>query len=298
LVSAKQTEEGDAFSMDIRHIAVIGSGTMGRGIAYTAALAGFHVVLQDISTEALEKARQYIISEMIKSVEKGFITGQQQEQALQHLSYTTDLTEAAMSADFVIEAALEIMEVKIDIFKQLDAYVPKHTILATNTSTMSPTEIAAATSRPDQCIAMHFFNPVHKMKLVEMIRGLDTSDATVETTRQVAEKMGKETVEVNEFPGFVTSRMNCLIGNEAMNMLMEGVASVEDIDKALKLGLNHPMGPLALADLVGLDSRLRNMEYLYKHLGEKYRPSPILVKYVKAGRLGRKSGKGFYTYND
>ncbi|GEN36777.1 3-hydroxyacyl-CoA dehydrogenase family protein [Aneurinibacillus danicus] len=284
--------------MDIRHIAVIGSGTMGRGIAYTAALAGFHVVLQDISTEALEKARQYIISEMIKSVEKGFITGQQQEQALQHLSYTTDLTEAAMSADFVIEAALEIMEVKIDIFKQLDAYVPKHTILATNTSTMSPTEIAAATSRPDQCIAMHFFNPVHKMKLVEMIRGLDTSDATVETTRQVAEKMGKETVEVNEFPGFVTSRMNCLIGNEAMNMLMEGVASVEDIDKALKLGLNHPMGPLALADLVGLDSRLRNMEYLYKHLGEKYRPSPILVKYVKAGRLGRKSGKGFYTYND
>jgi len=284
--------------MDIRHIAVIGSGTMGRGIAYTAALAGFHVVLQDISTEALEKARQYIISEMIKSVEEGFITGQQQEQALQHLSYTTDLTEAAMSADFVIEAALEIMEVKIDIFKQLDAYVPKHTILATNTSTMSPTEIAAATSRPDQCIAMHFFNPVHKMKLVEMIRGLDTSDATVETTRQVAEKMGKETVEVNEFPGFVTSRMNCLIGNEAMNMLMEGVASVEDIDKALKLGLNHPMGPLALADLVGLDSRLRNMEYLYKHLGEKYRPSPILVKYVKAGRLGRKSGKGFYTYND
>lgn len=284
--------------MDIRHIAVIGSGTMGRGIAYTAALAGFHVVLQDISIEALEKARQYIISEMIKSVEKGFITGQQQEQALQHLSYTTDLTEAAMSADFVIEAALEIMEVKIDIFKQLDAYVPKHTILATNTSTMSPTEIAAATSRPDQCIAMHFFNPVHKMKLVEMIRGLDTSDATVETTRQVAEKMGKETVEVNEFPGFVTSRMNCLIGNEAMNMLMEGVASVEDIDKALKLGLNHPMGPLALADLVGLDSRLRNMEYLYKHLGEKYRPSPILVKYVKAGRLGRKSGKGFYTYND
>jgi 3-hydroxybutyryl-CoA dehydrogenase len=283
--------------MDIRHIAVIGSGTMGRGIAYAAALAGFHVVLQDISADALEKARQYIISEMAKSAERGFITNQQREEALKNLSYTINLLEAVTTADFVIEAALEVMEIKIDIFKQVDAYAPKHAILATNTSTMSPTEIAAATSRPDQCIAMHFFNPVHKMKLVEMIRGLDTSDATVETTRQVAEKMGKETVEVNEFPGFVTSRMNCLIGNEAMNMLMEGVASAADIDKALKLGLNHPMGPLELADLVGLDSRLRNMEYLYKHLGEKYRPSPILVKYVKAGRLGRKSGKGFYEYN-
>jgi 3-hydroxybutyryl-CoA dehydrogenase len=161
---------------------------------------------------------------------------------------------------------------------------------------MSPTEIAAATGRPDQCIAMHFFNPVHRMKLIEVIRGLDTSDATVEVVKQVAEKLGKVTVEVNEFPGFVTSRMNCLIGNEAMNMLMEGVASAEDIDKALKYGLNHPMGPLELADLVGLDSRLRNMEYLYHQLGEKYRPSPLLVKYVKAGRLGRKSGRGFFEY--
>lgn len=188
------------------------------------------------------------------------------------------------------------MELKIDLFKQIDELAPAHAILATNTSTMSPTEIGASTRRANQFVAMHFFNPVHRMKLIEIIRGIDTSDETVSIIKAVSEKMGKETVEVNEFPGFVTSRMNCLIGNEAINMLMEGVASAEDIDKAIKLGLNHPMGPLEMADLVGLDSRLRNMEYLYYNLGEKYRPSPLLVKYVKAGRLGRKSGRGFYNY--
>jgi 3-hydroxybutyryl-CoA dehydrogenase len=284
--------------VNIQQMAVIGSGTMGRGIAYTAALAGFQVKLQDISPEAVAKAQQYIAKEATKSAERGFITHEQKEEALKRVSCTTNIKEAVQTADLVIEAIIEVMEVKIEVFRNVDRYAPSHAILATNTSTMSPTEIAAATSRPEQCVAMHFFNPVHKMKLVEIIRGLDTSDATVNMVRRVAEKMGKETVEVNEFPGFVTSRMNCLIGNEAMNMLMEGVASVEDIDKALKLGLNHPMGPLELADLVGLDARLRNMEYLYKHLGEKYRPSPILTKYVKAGRLGRKTGKGFYTYNN
>ncbi|WP_342043343.1 3-hydroxyacyl-CoA dehydrogenase [Bacillus sp. OTU2372] len=282
----------------MNNIAVIGGGTMGRGIAYTAALAGFEVTLQDISEEAITNAREYIENLFKKNVEKGYIQFHQETEAKKNLSYTTQLHEAVHKTDFVIEAALEIMELKINIFKQLDEFAPAHAILATNTSTMSPTEIAASTKRPEQCIAMHFFNPVHRMKLIEVIRGLDTSDATVEVVRQVAEKMGKETVEVNEFPGFVTSRMNCLIGNEAMNMLMEGVASAEDIDKALKLGLNHPMGPLELADLVGLDSRLRNMEYLYHQLGEKYRPSPLLVKYVKAGRLGRKSGRGFYEYNN
>jgi 3-hydroxybutyryl-CoA dehydrogenase len=280
----------------INHIAVIGGGTMGRGIAYTAALAGFEVALQDISEEALGRAREYIETLLEKSVEKGYVSLEQRDEARKNISYTTQLQEAVGRTDLVIEAALELMDLKISIFKQLDEWAPSHAILATNTSTMSPTEIAASTKRPDQCVAMHFFNPVHRMKLVEIIRGLDTSDTTVEIVKQVSEKMGKETVEVNEFPGFVTSRMNCLIGNEAMNMLMEGVASAEDIDKALKLGLNHPMGPLELADLVGLDSRLRNMEYLYRHLGEKYRPSPILVKYVKAGRLGKKSGRGFYDY--
>lgn len=281
----------------INHIAVIGGGTMGRGIAYSAALAGFHVTLQDISEEAIQQAKGYIETLLKKSVEKGFIRPEEQEMAIKHLSYTAKLREAVAEADLAIEAVLEIMELKINVFQQLDEWAPAHAILATNTSTMSPTEIAASTKRPQQCIAMHFFNPVHRMKLVEIIRGLDTSDSTVETVKQVAKRMGKETVEVNEFPGFVTSRMNCLIGNEAMNMLMEGVASAEDIDKAIKLGLNHPMGPLELADLVGLDSRLRNMEYLYHHLGEKYRPSPLLVKYVKAGRLGRKSGRGFFDYS-
>jgi 3-hydroxybutyryl-CoA dehydrogenase len=280
----------------INHIAVIGGGTMGRGIAYTAALAGFEVTLQDISEEATANAREYIENLLKKNVEKGYIHYEQETEAIKNLSYTTQLQEAVHKTDFVIEAALEIMELKINIFKKLDEFAPSHAILATNTSTMSPTEIAASTKRPEQCIAMHFFNPVHRMKLIEVIRGLDTSDATVEVVKQVSEKIGKETVEVNEFPGFVTSRMNCLIGNEAMNMLMEGVASAEDIDKALKFGLNHPMGPLELADLVGLDSRLRNMEYLYHQLGEKYRPSPLLVKYVKAGRLGRKSGRGFFEY--
>ncbi len=282
--------------MEVKKIAVIGSGTMGRGIAYTAALSGFDVTLQDISAEALEKAKDYNGSLAASSAEKGYITNEQRDFIQQNILYTTELSEAVKDADLVIEAILEIMELKIETFKKVEEFAPEHAILATNTSTMSPTEIGHVTKKPDQFVAMHFFNPVHRMKLIEIIRGLDTSDKTVEVIRQVSEKMGKETVEVNEFPGFVTSRMNCIIGNEAMNMLMEGVASAEDIDKAIKLGLNHPMGPLEMADLVGLDSRLRNMEYLYHALGEKYRPSPLLVKYVKAGRLGRKSGQGFYTY--
>ncbi|UOE53302.1 3-hydroxyacyl-CoA dehydrogenase [Cytobacillus oceanisediminis] len=277
-------------------LTVVGSGVMGRGIAYAAALGGFHVLLQDVSEENLDKAKNYIETEMRKSAEKGYLNHDQVTAALSSLEFTTDLKSAAENADVVIEAVFEMMELKIDIFKQLDQYCPERTILATNTSTMSPTEIAAQTSRPEKCIAMHFFNPVHKMKLIEIIRGLQTSDETVEKAREIGRKLNKETVEVNEFPGFVTSRMNCLIGNEAMNLLMEGVASSEDIDKAMKLGLNHPMGPLALADLVGLDTRLRNMEYLHKTLGEKYRPCPLLIKYVKAGRLGRKTGRGFYEY--
>jgi 3-hydroxybutyryl-CoA dehydrogenase len=282
----------------MKHFAVIGSGTMGRGIAYVASLGDFVVHVHDVNAEALDKAKSYIEKEMRKSAERGYIAPERVEQALENIIYTTSMEEAVKQSDIVVEAVFELMDVKVEIFKLLDQYCPEHTILATNTSTMSPTEIAAQTGRPDKCVAMHFFNPVHKMKLIEIVRGLDTSDETVKIAKEVASRLGKETVEVNEFPGFVTSRMNCLIGNEAMNMLMEGVASVEDIDKAMKLGLNHPMGPLELADLVGLDTRLRNMEYLYKTLGEKYRPCPLLIKYVKAGRLGRKSGAGFYTYNE
>lgn len=284
--------------VSVKHIAVIGSGLMGSGIAHVSAQAGFKVSLYDINQEQLEKAKRTIEINLNKGVEINKITEDTKRKALENIHLTTDLAEATKGVDFVIEAVPEKLDLKIDVFKKLDELTEQHVILATNTSTMSPTEIGAATNRPEQTIAMHFFNPVHKMKLVEIIKGLDTSEETLIITKQVAEKMGKETVTVNEFPGFVTSRMNSLIGNEAMNMLVEGVASAEDIDKAMKLGLNHPMGPLELADLVGLDTRLRNMEYLHKTLGEKYRPSPILIKYVKAGRLGRKSGRGFYEYNE
>lgn len=277
-------------------ITVVGSGVMGKGIAYASAISGFKVFLNDLTQDILEKAKYDIYGLLEGSLQKSFITEEQYISAKGNLVFESDLELAAKDADLVIEAVLERIELKIDIFKKLDSICRPDTILATNTSTMSPTEIGAQISRPAKVIAMHFFNPVHKMKLIELIRGLETSDETVRIVKEASKRLKKETVEVNEFPGFVTSRMNCLIGNEAMNMLMEGVASAEDIDKALKLGLNHPMGPLELADLVGLDTRLRNMEYLYQTLGEKYRPSPILLKYVKAGRLGKKSNSGFYQY--
>ena len=281
----------------MKNITVVGAGVMGKGIAYSCAISGFQVYLNDINEEILEKAKKDIFSLLESSFQKGFITEEQYANAKDHLLFETELENAAKDADLVIEAVLEKIELKIEIFKKLDKICAPGTILATNTSTMSPTEIGAQTSRPDKVIAMHFFNPVYKMKLIEVIRGMETSNHTVRIVKEVGKKLKKETVEVNEFPGFITSRMNCLIGNEAMNMLMEGVASAEDIDRALKLGLNHPMGPLELADLVGLDTRLRNMEYLYKTLGEKYRPCPLLIKYVKAGRLGKKSGSGFYQYS-
>lgn len=264
----------------MRNISIIGAGTMGRGIALTCLEANYDVIVHDVNEESLQVCRQYIEKYSDKK----------------SIVYTTDLKEAAVEADLIIEAVLELMELKISVFKEIDKYAPEKTILATNTSTMSPTEIAAQTSRPDKCIALHFFNPVPKMKLIEVIRGLETSEDTIEKCFAFGKSIGKECVNINEFPGFAVSRMNCLIGNEAMNMVMEGVGSIEDIDKSIKIGLNHPMGPLALADLVGLDTRLRNMEYLYETLGEKYRPCPILKKYVKAGWLGKKSGRGFYHY--
>ncbi|MEW9501509.1 3-hydroxyacyl-CoA dehydrogenase [Jeotgalibacillus marinus] len=280
----------------MKTVTIVGSGVMGKGIAYACAISGYKVFLNDLNEEILQKAKSSIDQLLYESFEKGFLKEEAYALAEENLNYEVDLASAAKDSQLVIEAVLEKIDVKIDIFKKLDKICEPDTILSTNTSTMSPTEIGAQTSRPDKVIAMHFFNPVHKMKLIEVIRGLETSDETVEIVKAVATKMKKQAVEVNEFPGFVTSRMNCLIGNEAMNMLMEGVASAEDIDKAMMLGLNHPMGPLELADLVGLDTRLRNMEYLYETLGEKYRPCPLLIKYVKAGRVGKKSGSGFYEY--
>lgn len=281
----------------MERVTVVGAGVMGKGIAYAFAISNFQVVLNDIRLEALQKAEADINQLLNDSFRKGFLSEVQYARAKENLQYDMELASAVKDADLVVEAVIERMDIKADVFQKLDKLCKSDAVLATNTSTMSPTEIGAQTSRPDKVVAMHFFNPVHKMKLIEIVRGLETSDETVQFGKEVATKLKKEYVEVNEFPGFVTSRMNCLVGNEAMNMLMEGVASAKDIDKAIKLGLNHPMGPLELADLVGLDTRLRNMEYLYQTLGEKYRPSPILVKYVKAGRLGRKSGRGFYEYN-
>lgn len=281
----------------MERVTVVGAGVMGKGIAYAFAISNFQVVLNDIRLEALQKAEADINQLLNDSFQKGFLSDIQYARAKENLQYDMELASAVKDADLVVEAVIERMDIKADVFQKLDKLCKSDAVLATNTSTMSPTEIGAQTSRPDKVVAMHFFNPVHKMKLIEIVRGLETSDETVQFGKEVATKLKKEYVEVNEFPGFVTSRMNCLVGNEAMNMLMEGVASAKDIDKAIKLGLNHPMGPLELADLVGLDTRLRNMEYLYQTLGEKYRPSPILVKYVKAGRLGRKSGRGFYEYN-
>lgn len=280
----------------LKQITVVGSGVMGKGIAYSCAVSGFKVVLNDLNDDILAKAKKEIDELLDSSFRGGFLKEENYENAKMNLLVDSNLEVAAKEADLVIEAVLEKIELKIDVFQKLDRMCKPETVLATNTSTMSPTEIGAQTSRPDKVVAMHFFNPVHKMKLIEVVRGLETSDETVEFVKGIAASLRKEAVEVNEFPGFVTSRMNCLIGNEAMNMLMEGVASAEDIDKAMKLGLNHPMGPLELADLVGLDTRLRNMEYLYATLGEKYRPCPLLVNYVKAGRLGKKSGKGLYDY--
>jgi len=271
---------------------------MGRGIAHAASLGGFWVMLQDVNSEMLENALEGIRKEMQRAVERDRLDEGAMREGLKLIAPTESLEEAVEEADFVIEAVPEEMELKLEIFGRLDEWCPERAVLATNTSTMSPTEIAAATRSPERCIAMHFFNPAHKMKLVELVRGLETADETVEVARNVAERMGKETVEVEEFPGFVTSRINCPVGNEAMNMLVEGVASAPDIDKALKLGLGYPMGPLELADLVGLDARLGNLEYLHQTLGEKYRPSPLLYKLVAAGHYGRKSGRGIYEYDE
>ena len=277
-------------------LVVVGSGVMGRGIAYVGAIGGFNVTLVDVNEAALKNAEAELNTIFEKGLLRGKLSREQEQRAKADLSYSTDLPKAAASADVIIEAVPEKAEIKRQVFETIEQFAQAHCIFATNTSTMSPTEIASYAKRPAQTIAMHFFNPVHKMPLVEIIRGLETNDETAESIKTMAEQMGKETVVINEFPGFVTSRINALVGNEAFYMLQEGLGTPEDIDKAIKLGLNYPMGPFEMADLVGLDARLNNLNYLHEKLGEKYRPAPLLEQYVKAGRLGRKSGKGIYDY--
>lgn len=279
-------------------IVVVGSGVMGRGIAYAAVLGGYDVTLVDVSVDQLDHAKRELASLFNKGISRGKLSDQQAEEAKRRLSFHQDLGVSVREAFLVIEAVPEKLEIKRHVFETIDAYAPKSSIFATNTSTMSPTEMGSFTKRPGSVIAMHFFNPVHKMPLVEIVRGLETTDETANKVSEIARKMGKETVVVNEFPGFVTSRISALVGNEAFYMLQEGVGTPEEIDKAIKLGLNYPMGPFELADLVGLDARLNNLNYLHEKLGEKYRPAPLLEKYVKAGRLGRKTGRGVYDYKN
>ncbi len=271
---------------------------MGSGIAYVSAVAGFDTVVHDVSNELLDEALKNITGFLDSGVERGKIEPEAKDQVLARLRLEQDLTVAVDGAELIIEAIPEDIELKCKVFGRLDELAPTSAVLATNTSSLSITEIAAATETPTRVIGMHFFNPVPKLKLVEIVRGLETSQETFKMVEEVAQKMGKETVDIRESPGFVTSRINALIGNEAFYMLQEGVASARDIDKALKLGLNHPMGPFELVDLVGLDTRLGVLNYLHQRLGEKYRPCPLLVQHVKAGRLGRKVGHGVYDYRE
>jgi len=275
---------------------VLGAGLMGRGIAHVAALGGFVTTLQDTSREQLEKATSEIGANLEKGVALGRVAEQDAIEARRRLRTVTSLDDAARQADLVIEAVPERMDLKVEIFAQLERVAPAHAILASNTSSLSITEMAAATRRAPQVVGMHFFNPVHRMKLLELVRALETSEKTLAACEEVGRRMGKECVTVRESPGFVTSRINAMIGNEAFYMLQEGVASAADIDKALKLGLNHPMGPFELVDLVGLDTRLSILRFLHRTLGEKFRPCPLIEQYVAAGRLGRKSGRGVYEY--
>src|SRR6202453_3261036 len=271
---------------------------MGRGIAHAAAIGGYRTILEDLLPGALRRAESELRTNLDKAVELGKVSSPDANAAFERLEYAGSVEEAGREADLVIEAVPEEMESKIDIFTLLDKICRPTTILASNTSSLSITEIASVTYRSRKCVGMHFFNPVHKMKLLEVVRALETDDDTLASAVEVGKRMGKEVVTIKEAPGFITSRINAMIGNEAFYMLQEGIASAADIDKALKLGLNHPMGPFELVDLVGLDTRLNILEYLQKTLGEKYRPAPLLVQYVKAGRLGRKSGRGVFEYSE
>lgn len=282
--------------MAIQKVMVIGAGQMGSGIAQVCAQAGYEVILNDIKQEFWERGIEGITKNLSRDVEKGRKTEDEKEAVLSRISKSLDLRDA-VDVDLVIEAATENMDIKQSIFKELDAIAPQHAILATNTSSLPITEIAAVTERPEQVIGMHFMNPVPVMKLVEVIRGLATTDEVYKEIEQMTIQLEKTPVEVNDFPGFISNRILLPMINEAIYALYEGVATKEAIDDVMKLGMNHPMGPLTLADFIGLDTCLYIMEILHDGLGDsKYRPCPLLRKYVAAGWLGRKSGRGFYVY--
>ncbi len=283
--------------MAIQKVMVVGAGQMGSGIAQVCAQAGYDVLLNDMNEDALSKGMSRIEGLLARAVEKERMTEEEKQATMGRLTASSTLNDAK-DCDLVIEAVVENMDVKTSVFKQLDEIAPKHAILASNTSSLPITDICAATNRPEQVIGMHFMNPVPVMQLVEVIRGLQTSDEVYQQIADMCVKLNKTSVEVNDFPGFVANRILMPMINEAVYTVYEGVASVEDVDAVMKLGMNHPMGPLTLADFIGLDTCLSIMEVLHEGLGDsKYRPCPLLRKYVSAGWLGRKSGRGFYQYD-